>query len=140
MLLLLLSRASKPNYMKIDVSKLIILSGKMQTRVINSRAWAHNDLRRFLRMYLTGYTLTEIGDYFDMTYGSVYSAITINLISDLSYFKPMHQENRKRLQDGTRLMSVAEYEDSIKPEPKTPRKPKYHSYWDERGRWVVEPY
>ena len=78
-----LSKALRPNYMKIDVAKLIILSGKMNTQVINSRAWAHgdNDLRRFLRMYLTGYTLTEIGDYFDMTYGSVYSALTVNLIS-----------------------------------------------------------
>lgn len=119
--------------MKIDVAKLIILSGKMNTQVINSRAWAHsdNDLRRFLRMYLTGYTLTEIGDYFDMTYGSVYSALTVNLISNLSYFKPMHLENRKRIQKGDKPMTVAQFEN---------RSHEYHGYWDKTGRWVDAVY
>lgn len=131
MLWLLLSRALKPNSMKIDRNNLIHLSGKMERVVVvnGGRAWAHsvNELRDYFRMYLSGYSLREVGEYYDLTYHSVHAALTNNLVNKLSYYKPMHRENRKRLKAGEKPLTVVQFESRVT---------EYHGYWDESGKWV----
>tara|TARA_B100001057_G_C22083580_1_gene656716 strand:- start:53 stop:430 length:378 start_codon:yes stop_codon:yes gene_type:complete len=119
--------------MKIDRTKLIILDGNQERVVfVNShQAWAHtaNDLRDYLRMYVSGYTLNEVADHFDLTYGTVYHALKNNVVGDFSYFRKLHKVNRKRLTSGEDLMTMAQYKykDYV-------RKPQ--GKWDETGRWV----
>ena len=117
--------------MKIDKTKLITLSGEMERVVVVNgfRSWAHsvNELRDYFRMYLSGYTLREVGDYYDLTYKTVHAALRTNLVRSLSYFKPMHKENRKRLKEGKEPLTVLKFETNIND---------YHGYWDKSGRWV----
>ena len=119
--------------MKIDRTKLIILDGNQERIVtVNShQAWAHsaNDLRNYLRMYVSGYTLSEIADYYEMTYSIIYGALTNNVVGEMSYFRKLHKINRKRLTDGQDLMTMAQYKyKDYEPDPR--------GFWDHTGRWV----
>jgi len=115
--------------MKIDKTKLITLDPKQErVVVVNSwQAWAHstNELRDYLRMYLSGYKLSEIADYFDITYSSVYNALRNNVITKMSEFKPLHKINRKNLEKGDKLMTWGDYVKIQK-----------QGEWDTKGRWV----
>lgn len=117
--------------MKIDKTKLITLSGEMEHIVVvrGAKAWAHsvNELRDYFRMYLSGYTLREVGDYYDITYNTVHAALRTNLVRSLAHFKPMHKENRKRLKANEKPLTVLKFEININD---------YHGYWDKSGHWV----
>ena len=99
--------------MKIELDKLIELSGAMKvtTNINGGFAVAHSsgDLAAYLQMYISGYTLSEIGDYYEMTYSSVYNALKSNVISDWEKIRPLHRTNRKRLENNEPLMTVGQY-------------------------------
>ena len=65
--------------MKIEFDKLIELSGAMKvtTNINGGFAKAHSsrDLASYLQMYISGYTLSEIGDYYEMTYKSYFPSM-----------------------------------------------------------------
>lgn len=99
--------------MKIEFDKLIELSGAMKvtTNINGGFAKAHSsrDLASYLQMYISGYTLSEIAEYYEMTYKSVYSALSSNVIGDWEQIRPLHRTNRKRLQNNEPLMTVGQY-------------------------------
>lgn len=73
-------------------------------------AYTHKEVKKYLRMYLSGYTMKEVAEHYAVSPNRVNNSVRRHFSRNMKYWSNMSKANRKRRLGDMKLITVPEWE------------------------------
>ena len=74
------------------------------------RAYTHKEVKKYVSMYLSGYTMKEVAEHYDVAASRVQNSVRRHFCSNMKYWFNMSKVNRKRRLGNMKLITISEWE------------------------------
>ena len=73
-------------------------------------AYTHKEVKNYLRMYLSGYTMKEVAEHYNVPVHRAQNSVRRHFSRNMKYWARMSKLNRMRRLGGLKLITVSEWE------------------------------